>query len=317
MRPGWEPVRAKFADGRWHFQNGPIDLLIEAQGNPDACAQAHEECWQNFQPVLQELVGELQGLRSPLRSGDEGLARFRGAVARRMALACLPHANAGLFITPMAAVAGSVADHLIACYRRPGIRRAYINNGGDIALHLERGERWRAGVVANAYAPGVGADLSIEGETPWRGLATSGWRGRSLSLGIADSVTVVAVDAATADAAATIIANHVNVEHSAIERRPASLVRDDSDLGDLPVTVGVGSLPNTKVDEALARGLTCARELVARKLIAHALLSLSERWVHTGNSLLRECLIEHGEPAQTTGHVQEVVSARFLSVPMM
>ena len=34
---------------------------------------------------------------------------------------------------------------------------------------------------------------------PHRGVATSGWRGRSHSLGIADSVTVVARNAAAAD----------------------------------------------------------------------------------------------------------------------
>ena len=42
--------------------------------------------------------------------------------------------------------------------------------------------------------------------SPVRGVATSGWRGRSHSLGIADSVTVLAATAAMADAAATVIA---------------------------------------------------------------------------------------------------------------
>ena len=53
-----------------------------------------------------------------------------------------------------------------------------------------------------------------------RGIATSGWRGRSFSLGIADAVTVLAATAAEADAAATVIANAVDLPgHPAIDTR--------------------------------------------------------------------------------------------------
>jgi len=269
------------ADGRWHFQHGPIDLLIEAQGQPEVCREAHEECWQAFQPVLATLVRELATLRLPLPTTHALPPGLRGPVAQRMVRACLPHSRAGLYITPMAAVAGSVADHLIGCYRRAGIARAYINNGGDIALHLVPGERWRVGVVPRVHAPQVDADLTVEGHSPWRGVATSGWRGRSLSLGIADSVTVLAADAATADAAATVIANHVNLDHPAVLRRPAREVRDDSDLGDLPVTVAVDTLPREAVGSALAHGLACANALRAKGRIAHALLALADCWVQT------------------------------------
>lgn len=315
MRPGWQPVRARLADGRWHFQNGPIDLILGAEGDMDACDQAHEECWQSFQPVLHGLVAELSELRAPLRSQDEGLLRFRGPVARRMALACLPHAHAGQFITPMAAVAGSVADHLIGHFRRPGVARAYINNGGDIALHVRPGERLRAGVVANAHRPSLDADLDIDGDSPWRGLATSGWRGRSLSLGIADSVTVLAIDAATADAAATIIANHVNADDPAVERRPACEVRDDSDLGERMVTVSVGALSLASIDAALAAGRDCARILLDNGLIAHAMLSLAGHWVHTGNSLSPNRLIAGCPPAHTSGLARRSTLADSAFVP--
>jgi hypothetical protein len=185
----------------------------------------------------------------------------------------------------MAAVAGSVADHLIDCYRRPGVRRAYINNGGDIALHLQPGESWRAGVVGNPDVPALDAGLVVRADSGLRGIATSGWRGRSLSLGIADSVTVVARDAAAADAAATIIANHVDVADAAIERRPACEVRDQSDLGDLPVTVAVGALSPASINTALASGLACARGLVSRGLIGHALIGLAGHWLQTTDRL--------------------------------
>ena len=282
MTPSWQPQRARLGDGRWHYQHGPIDLVIGADGEPAACDAAHEACWQAFQSVLAELVSELSALRQALpRSG--AAASVSGPVARRMVGACLPHAHDGLFITPMAAVAGSVADHLIDAYRRAGVLRAYINNSGDIALHLAPGQHWRAGVVANIDDPSLDASLVVTGESGLRGLATSGWRGRSLSLGIADSVTVVARDAAAADAAATIIANHVNVTDPAIRRLPANQVRDDSDLGTLPVTVALGALPSASIEQALTSGLACAQQLVERGLISQALLNLAGRWVQAGS----------------------------------
>jgi ApbE superfamily uncharacterized protein (UPF0280 family) len=71
-------------------------------------------------------------------------------------------------------------------------------------------------------------------------VATSGWRckgkgGRSFSFGIADAVTVLAGSAAAADAAATVIANAVDLPgHGAITRRPASAIDPDSDLATVP-----------------------------------------------------------------------------------
>src|SRR3546814_3371169 len=59
----------------------------------------------------------------------------QGPVARRMVAACRPHRLQ--FVTPMAAVAGAVADHLLAAMTAAAdLKRAYVNDGGDIALHL-------------------------------------------------------------------------------------------------------------------------------------------------------------------------------------
>ncbi len=268
------PVRAPLADGRWHFQHGPIDLVLGAEGDPDAAAQAHENCWQAFQPVLGVLAAERALLQQDLRLAPKP----RGPVAGRMVRACKPYADDDIFITPMAAVAGSVADELIACYRIPGITRAFINNGGDIALHLSPGQSYRVGVVSRDDAPSIDADLQVLEHDAIRGIATSGWRGRSFSLGIADSVTVLAHDAAAADAAATLIANEVNIAHPAIVRRPACELRDDCDLGERLVTVRVGPLPADLVGAALDRGLACARRFQTQGRIAVAALSLAGQW---------------------------------------
>jgi len=259
--------RAVLPDGRWHFQHGPIDLVIGADGDADALAAAHAAAWQRFENVLAELVAELPLLRRPVR----GPCPLQGVIARRMWWACHPFHS--VYITPMAAVAGAVAQELIGAYARDGVRRAWINNGGDIALHLAEGASASVGVVADVTDPHyVDGSFIVDASMPVRGIATSGWRGRSFSLGIADSVTVLAKTAAMADAAATIIANAVDIDDPRIVRRPADELKDDSDLGDLLVTVDVPMLPPDAVQAALERGRRRADDLRRDGLIHSALL---------------------------------------------
>ena len=251
----------RLSDGRLHLQHGPIDLVI--LGAEDELTRAQRR----FAIVLEELVAELALLRTPV--GD-AYPLARGAIARRMVAAVWPHRPA--FVTPMAAVAGAVADEVLEAMQPAG--KAYVNNGGDIAVYLPRGATFDAGIVANLHDPAIDATLRLEQSC---GVATSGWRGRSQSLGVADAVTVVARSAAAADAAATLLANAVNVTHPAIERRPAREVKEDSDLGELPVTVGVGALPVPAVRAALAAGLRAARAMQRRGLIRAASLTLQKQ----------------------------------------
>ncbi len=268
------PQSAMLGGGRrLYLHHGPIDLIIEAFGADDEVIAANGQAVERFTDVLAILVAELDLLRAPVRRCHPA---FAGPVARRMAAAVWLHR--AVFITPMAAVAGAVADEVLAALtagRR--LKQAYVNNGGDIALHLAPGERLRIGVVANADHPEIDAVATIGAGQAVRGIATSGWRGRSLSLGIADSVTVLARNAAAADAAATLIANSVDIEHAAIVRRPAYEVADESDLGDLEVTVAVGPLPPSAVAEALAVGAARAATMLDQGLIAAALVRLKGR----------------------------------------
>ena len=267
--------RAQLPDGCWHFQHGPMDIIIGAKGDALALKDAHAKAWGRFAGILQELVQELPLLRSPV----QGACPVRGPIAQRMWLACQPY-QCG-FITPMAAVAGSVAQELLQFYQSNGIQRAWINNGGDIAIHLAANESVRVGLYANLerlnaeqLQNGITLDgqLEIRSDSAVRGVATSGWRGRSFSLGIADSVTVLARTAAKADAAATVIANAVNIEDARIVRRPACEVKDDSDLGARLVTVDVLPLQPELVSQALAAGLASALTLRAQGLICSAML---------------------------------------------
>ncbi len=265
---------ALLADGRrLHLQHGPIDIIAEAFGDPAQVRLAYDQATGRFTTILSELVAELATLRQPVTSA--GLA-VEGPVARRMVAAVWPYRQR--FVTPMAAVAGAVADEVLgAMLAGRRLARAYVNDGGDIALHLAPGERLAAGLIANPDAPQLDGRLELDHAMPVRGLATSGWRGRSFSLGIADAVTVLAASAAAADAAATLIANAVDCDHPAITRAPANLLRDDTDLGDLLVTVDVGPLPGPAIERALAEGARCAEEFRHAGLIFAATLVLQCR----------------------------------------
>jgi uncharacterized protein len=194
-----------------------------------------------------------------------------------MHAAVAPFAADG-FITPMAAVAGAVAEEILgAMLRNAQLARAYVNNGGDIALHLADGEQFAVGLAERPGRPGLMRTMTIAHDDPTRGVATSGRHGRSFSLGIADAVTVLARTAAQADAAATIIANAVDLPgHPLVLRCPAHDLQPDSDLGARPVTRDVGELSAAEIEDALEAGGDCARKLLAAGLIDGAALRLQD-----------------------------------------
>lgn len=198
-----------------------------------------------------------------------------GPVARRMHAAVAPFAETS-FITPMAAVAGSVAQEILGvmCAAAP-LQRAYVNNGGDIALHLAAGEQFRIGLVKRPDRPEFFATATIRPEDGVAGIATSGYPGRSFSLGIAEAVTVLAPTAAMADAAATVIANAIDLPgHPAVERLPANSIQSDTDLGERLVTRDVGPLAPDEIETALAAGLAEAESLRTAGLIVSAAMHL-------------------------------------------
>ena len=263
-------INAVLDDGRLHLQHGPIDLIIEAWADqPNEIKLAYQQASMRFSGLLASLVEELRQLRTPL---SDTYPLFGGPVAKRMASAVWPYR--GQFITPMAAVAGAVADEILAVMlQQRDIKRAYVNNGGDIALHLVPGEAFDIG-IAGIEDAAVKGQFIIAADDGIRGVATSGWRGRSFSLGIADSVTVLARTAAEADAAATMIANAVNIDHPGIERVPAYEIREDSDLGSLLVTRHVPAFNRASVNAALYAGAETAQRYQRNGLFNYAVLRL-------------------------------------------
>ncbi len=285
---------ALLSGDRLHLQHGPIDIVAQAFGPSEAVMAAHARAAARFATVLSELAAELPALRAER-------AAVTGGIALAMAGAVAPFRPA--FVTPMAAVAGAVADAVVAAMAGPGIVRAYANNGGDIALFLAPGQ-----ALTCALAVTGGLDrVTVRAEDRVRGIATSGWRGRSFSLGIADAVTVLAKTAAMADAAATMIANAVDLPaHQGIGRRPASEVQADSDLGARRVTVLVPKLTGAERGRALRAGLQAAEEFRRRDLIEGAALFLQGERKATGTLALPAGLssdLPTDLPAEERDHV--------------
>ncbi|WP_376099342.1 UPF0280 family protein [Roseomonas sp. CCTCC AB2023176] len=266
---------ARLRDGRLHLQHGPIDVVLRAWGAPDAIRAAEDAAARRFPAILPELCEELRELRRPMAEAP----RVTGPVARRMVAACASFAP--VFVTPMAAVAGAVADELLSVMLHAApLDRAFVNDGGDIAVYAAPGQALTLGLVAHPDpSRGVAYDgaLRLPGGSGIGGVATSGRHGRSFSLGIADAVTVLATDAATADAAATLVANAVDLDSPSIFRVPARDLDPDSDLGARLVTTEVGPLAEAEVVSALDGGLARAEDYITRGLICAAALRLVGR----------------------------------------
>ncbi len=252
-------IAGRISGDRLHLQHGPIDLIIGAEGARDAAFSAAQT---RFSGLLEELVAELPLLRSAMPVSPKGV------VGQRMAQAATGYSE---FVTPMAAVAGAVGDEVLTAMKTCYISKAYVNNGGDIALYL-RGGSFDVG-VAGLDATALGK-VTIRAGDGIGGIATSGRGGRSLSRGIADSVTVLAGCGADADVAATLIANAVDVDAVQVVRERANDLDPDSDLGDRLVVISCGSFTLNQIDTALSKGEARALDLVRSGRIKTAFLVL-------------------------------------------
>ena len=163
------PQIALLPDGkRMHLQDGPIDLIIEAKGKEADVRAAYQAAARRFTGLLDELCEELVELR---RAASPARCALKGVVARRMHEAVVPFA-ADHFITPMAAVAGSVAEEILgAMLGVARLDRAYVNNGGDIALHLTGGEQFTVGLMDRPDRHGLMRTMVVDAGDP-----TRGWR---------------------------------------------------------------------------------------------------------------------------------------------
>jgi len=251
-------------DNRLFLQHGPINIVLEAFGIDKNLAYRNVKKY--FETILDELVLDLELLKKEVVLNR----KFNNKISQSMQDAT--ERFAPTFITPMAAVAGSIADNILrVLINDTNLEKAYVNNGGDVSFYLNENQIIKSSLAA---IPNIIAEIKYKDKS--RGIATSGWRGKSFSRGIADSVTVLAKNAALADAAATMIGNAVDIyNHPKIKKRPANDIYEDSDLNNLLITVEVGNLTELEIRTALKNGYQTALQYVQKDLINTALIQLS------------------------------------------
>ena len=176
-------------------------------------------------------------------------------------------------LTPLAAVAGATSDMVADYVARAGATKIIVDNGGDIAIRLREGETATVGLRLNLTRPDYEYRALIDRDC---GICTSGIGGRSFTLGVADGVTVVAHQAAIADAAATFLGNKTVVTSPKVKRVLAESIYPDTDLVGVEVTHSVGALSDEEIDTAMNMGKAEALRLIESSLIYGAVISVKD-----------------------------------------
>jgi len=156
-----------------------------------------------------ELIAYIDGRQDFLLS-MEPLEAEKGAplTVKRM---CEAAEAAG--VGPMAAVAGAIAMSGVEAAKRAGATHCIVDNGGDIALLLDRPVI--VGILSQMDSSSLPAVRIMPTGGRILGLCTSsGIYGHSISFGRAEAATVMATDPVLADALATALGNGCKDETS-------------------------------------------------------------------------------------------------------
>jgi len=268
---------------------GPMRMFIEGFAfgvpQPDSCVDAAQKAIE----FLEQIASRWQYFKSPARQIDESpgnpLLHSMWEAARLVGDPDL---------TPMAAVAGAIAEATADLLSKSGITRVVVNNGGDLAIRLGPGDSLAVGIRPDVARPDVTHRIVLTPEMNVNGICTSGLGGRSFTRGIASAATVLGQSAAVADAAATAIANATFIDAPAVKRVMADAVDPDTDLNGVEVTSAVGELSEGEIELALSQGIAKAERLFEKGLIIGACLTVKKHTRCTGSisSLLAPIVVD-------------------------
>lgn len=233
-------------DGRVFVDYGPASMVITARREGKPVPELASAAFPFLRDSLAEIAAELPVLRQYPARGD--FSSLLG-LPRVMAEAVL--ATGEPTLTPMAAVAGTVADAVADWIFARGADLVAVNNGGDVALRLGPGQSIRMGILPRLDGGGVTEVVTIAAEDGVGGVCTSGLGGRSLTRGIANAVTVFSRRCALADACATHIANCSYVASPRVIICRAGDLEPESDIADLTIVRAVGELNEGEIRQGL------------------------------------------------------------------
>jgi len=259
-------------------ENGPMRLVIQAYDGERAELQLAREAAQYGFSCLADVAADRTLLCRPHGTITSPPTRCSG---QAMLAAVRNVGDADL--TPMAAVAGTIADQVADWLFSKGLSKIIVDNGGDIAIRTLPGQEVTVGLRPTVSSPQISHLVRLQPSHRSWGINTSGLGGRSFTRGIASAVTAFGGCSSVADAAATAVANCCLVDDPAIIQAPANSIDPTTDLGELPVTVQVGNLSDEACLAALKAGLAKGQELVERGLISGAFLVVGAHFAITEN----------------------------------
>jgi uncharacterized protein len=265
----------KLGDATVLVECGPMRMFIEGSEagvpGPDLCSQAAERAI----GFLEEAAKVWPLFRAPYGKIEPPEQPLAHEMWRAVSLVGDPD------LTPMAAVAGTIADATADFLADLGLTRVVVNNGGDVAVRLREPESLSVGLRPDVSTNDITHVARIDTGMNIGGICTSGLGGRSFSRGVASSATVFASRASVADAAATAVANATYIYSPAVKRVPADTLDPDTDLKGADVTVSVGDLDPREIEQALSQGIARAEELVAAGIVFGACVAVKDRMACT------------------------------------
>lgn len=262
-------------DGRVFVDYGPVSMVITARRQGSPFPALAEAAFPLIESSLAEISAALPVLRQPSGTGNfsglEGLPRV-------MAEAVLAAGEATL--TPMAAVAGTVADAVADWIFARGADSVAVNNGGDVALRLGPGQQMRMGILPELDGR-ITQVVTLRAEDGIGGVCTSGLGGRSLTRGIASAVTVFSGRCAVADACATHLANCSYVASPRVHTCLAGELEPQSDIAGLRVVRQVEPLEEAELRQGLEQVRREAQRQTERGNLLYAAADIQGRrlWV--------------------------------------
>lgn len=254
--------------GKFYLDYGPMQMTLEAFKQDESMDDEIRSAAVYACKLLQELSQCLKLARIPavLIKQTGGIPR----ILQNMIAAAVNCQDSSL--TPMAAVAGAIADEVADYLVRFGATRVIINNGGDIALRITDDSIVRVGITSAIDVPSPDYVLEIDGRSGIGGIATSGLGGRGLTKGIASAAVCLAADGRTADACATVVANSTYHPHPGIKQVPAEELEPLTDISGQLVTFSVEGVDSETYQKALHQGMTKAGQFISQKLLLGAVL---------------------------------------------
>lgn len=265
-------------DGRALVDYGPVTMSISAKklgkNNVEAAIKGAKKVIEAFDELVEYLAV------AKLRIDEIDIDQFDNYPrVLKLMIESVKSLNNDEF-TPMAAVAGTMSD--IArqeIFENTDVDYVVVNNGGDISFYKSKeSDLFKVGVISDISNKKISHALEIKTDSNVRGIATSGFGGRSLTRGVSSAVTIIAENSRLADAAATEIANNTYIDSYNVEVCLAEEIDYDTDIKGLTVVKNIGVLSEEEIDKSISLGINKAIELYERKIIKGAFIFVQNKF---------------------------------------